>query len=168
MVELPKTEEELTSLIKSEVEKATNELVSKHNGAMAKTRTDYESRIKELKAQQELGKEEYAKQKLAEQQEADQKELAELRSYKKGKVIEERLSKEGLPAFLKNDTRLLNASDEDFDKTVKEIKKEFESVLPKGNQHSTVIQTSGSQPPQTDADKANAEFGQALKQLVSR
>ena len=169
MVELPKTEEELTSLIKSEVEKATADLVSKHNGAMAKVRTDYDKQIKDLKAQNELGKEEYAKQKLQEQQTADQQELAELRAYKKGKTIEERLGKENLPNYFKNDQRLLNATEDEFDKVVKEVKKEYEATLPKGNQTSSVIKTGG-QPTQgsSPTDIANDKFAEVLGNIVGR
>ena len=166
MVELPKTEEELTSLIKSEVEKATKELVSQHNGAMASLRTKHEAELKKAKEQANLSAEEIAAQRIKEQQEADQQELAELRSYKKGKIIEERLAKEGLPTFLKNDSRLINASDTEFDKVMKDVKKEYESVLPKGSQHSTVVQTSGQQPATSEKDQANAAFGKALKELV--
>ena len=68
MVELPKTEEELTSLIKSEVEKATKELVSKHNGEMASLRTKYDADIKKAKEQANLTAEELAAQKIKEQQ----------------------------------------------------------------------------------------------------
>ena len=171
MVELPKTEEELTSLIKSEVEKATETLVSKHNGAMAKMRTDYDNKIKELKAEQELGKEEYAKQKLQEQQQADQQELAELRAYKKGKSIEERLGKEKMPSYFKNDNRLLNASEEDFDKVIKEIKKEYEATLPKGNQNSTIVKTGGVELAKSSAnttDIANEKFAETLGQIIGR
>lgn len=169
MVELPKTEEELTSLIKSEVEKATKELISKHNGEMASLRTKHDADLKKAKEQANLTAEEIAAQKIKEQQEADQQELADLRSYKKGKVLEERLTKENLPNHFKYDTRLLNASEEDFDKVVKDVKKEYEATLPKGNQTSTVVKTSGTtQPSATPTDAANEAFGQVLGQLVGK
>lgn len=140
-MELPKTEAELDALISSKVEEATKSLEGKHNSAMAKVRTDYETKIKDLKAENELGKEEYAKQKLQEQQEADANELKELRAFRKSTILGEKLAKEGLPSYFKNDTRLLNANDSDLDKAIKDVKKEYEATLPSGNQHSSVVQT---------------------------
>ena len=168
MVELPKTEAELQALIDERVNARETELKAEHDKAFANQRTKYESQIKTLKENTGKTAEEIAEQKIKEQQEADQKELAELRSYKKGKVIEERLTKEGLPTFLKNDTRLINANDEDFDKVMKEVKKEYDAVLPKGSQHSTVVQTSVKQPEQNEKDQAKQEFGQALKELIGK
>ena len=169
MVELPKTEEELTSLIKSEVEKATKELISKHNGEMASLRTKHDADLKKAKEQANLTAEEIAAQKIKEQQEADQQELATLREYTKSKTIEERLTKENLPNHFKYDTRLLNAKEEDFDKVVKDVKNEFEATLPKGNQTSTVVKTGGNtQPSATPSDAANEAFGQVLGQLVGK
>ena len=166
MVELPKTEAELQALIDERVGARESELKAEHDKAFASQRTKYERQIKTLKDNGGKPAEEIAQQKIKEQQEADLQELNELRAYKKSKVIEERLTKEGLPSFLKNDTRLINANDDEFDKVMKEVKKEYDAVLPKGSQHSTVVQTSVKQPEQNEKDKAKEEFGQALKQLV--
>jgi hypothetical protein len=124
-------------------------------------------RIKELE-NSNLSQEEIEARVRKEQDEATQNELAELRSYKKGKVIEERLSKEGLPSYFKNDSRLLNAKDEDFDKAIKDVKKEYEATLPKGNTHSTVVQTytNGANQEKDATSKANEEMGNALKQII--
>lgn len=168
MVELPKTEAELDALITSKIEEATKDLVSKHNGEMASLRTKHNAEIQKVKDQANLSAEEIVAQKVKEQQDADQQELNELRAYKKGKVVEERLAKEGLPSYFKNDNRLLNASDSDFEKVVKEVKKEYEATLPRGNQSSTVVPTSTGEKPVSDKDKANAEFGQVLKELINR
>ena len=169
MVELPKTEEELTSLIKSEVEKATKELISKHNGEMASLRTKHDADLKKAKEQANLTAEEIAAQKIKEQQEADQQELATLREYKKSKTIEERLTKENLPNHFKYDTRLLNAKEEDFDKVVKDVKKEYEATLPKGNQTSTVVKAGGTQQPEkTSTDAANEAMAQVLGNIVGK
>ena len=143
MVELPKTEAELEALITSKIEEVTEKLNGKHNSAMAKVRTDYENQIKSLKEENELGKEEYAKKKLLEQQEADQQELTELRTYKKGRELEDKLAKEGLPTHYKYDTRLINANESDFDRVLKDVKKEYEATLPKGNTHSSVVNLGG-------------------------
>lgn len=171
MVELPKTEEELTSLIKSEIEKATKELVSKHNGEMATMRTKHDAELKKAKEQANLTAEELAAEKLKEQQDADQQELAELRAYKKGKSIEERLGKEKMPSYFKNDNRLLTASEDDFDKVIKEIKKEYEATLPKGNQNSTIVKTGGvelAKSTSNSTDLANEKFAETIGQIIGR
>lgn len=153
------TQEELNAKINEAVETATKDINSKHNDAMAKLRKENTELRNASKSQEQL---------KVEQDQAIQDELNELRAFKKSKVIEDRLVKEGLPTFLKNDSRLLNASDEDFDKIVKEVKKDFDNYAPKGNQHSSVIQTSTATPSnrQSEKDRANEEFGRALKQLV--
>ena len=110
--------------------------------------------------------EEIAAEKIKEQQEADQKELAELRAYKKSGEISKRLAKEGLPDFFKNDTRLLNAEDGDLEKVVKDIKKEYDSYLPKGANHSTVVQTAQGDKPVDPKQVANEKMGEALKELI--
>lgn len=157
------TEAELNAKIEEAVNSKTKDLVSKHNGEMASAR----KRIKELE-NSNLSQEEIEARVRKEQDEATQNELAELRSYKKGKVIEERLSKEGLPSYFRNDSRLLNAKDEDFDKAIKDVKKEYEATLPKGNTHSTVVQTytNGAGQEQDATSKANEEMGNALKQII--
>ena len=168
MAELPKTEAELQALIDQKVEEATTALETKYNGKFAEQRTKYEGDIKKLKESIGKSAEELAEQKIKEQQEADQKELAELRIYKKSKTLEERLIKENLPSYLKNDARLLNASDEDFDKALKEVKKDYETSLPKGNPHSTVVPAGGGKPTATDKERVNQEFAEALKELVGK
>lgn len=153
------TQAELQAQIDEAVKTATESLVSKHNSDMAKMRKENTDLRNASKTQEQIKQE---------QDEAVQNELNELRAYKKGKLVEERLAKEGLPSFFKNDSRLLSASAEDFEKTIKEVKKEYEATLPKGSQHSTVVQTSGLPPQVSDKDRANAEFGKALKELVGR
>lgn len=153
------TQEELNAKINEAVETATKDINSKHNDAMAKLRKENTELRNASKSQEQI---------KVEQDQAIQNELNELRAFKKSKVIEDKLAKEGLPTYFKNDTRLLNASDEDFDKIVKEVKKDYESSMPKGNQHSSVIQTSTTTPTdrQNEKDKANAEFGKVLQKLV--
>lgn len=152
------TQAELDAKVQEAVESATKDIVAKHNNDMAKLRKENTELRNASKTQEQLKEE---------QDEAITNELNELRSYKKGKVLEERLAKEGLPTFLKNDIRLLNATDETFEKVLKEVRKEYASELPKGSQQSTVVQVSnGQQPTLTDKDKANMEFGKALKSLI--
>lgn len=156
------TEEELNAKIEEAVNSKTKDLVSKHNGEMANAR----KRIKELE-NSNLSKDEIEAKVRQEQDEATQKELAELRSYKKSKVIEERLLKEGLPSFLKNDTRLTNAKDDDFEKALKEVKKDFDATRPQGNTHSSVVKVNTGVSTGTDKTSvANQLMGEAIKNLI--
>lgn len=166
MAELPKTEQELQDLIDAKVNEAVDKLNAKHNGEMATMRQKHDAELKKAKEQANLSAEEIAQQKIKEQQEADQKELAELRAYKKSGEISKRLAKEGLPDFFKNDTRLLNAEDGDLDKVVKDIKKEYDSYLPKGATHSTVVPNAQNQPPVDKKQEAYNKMGEALKELT--
>ena len=157
------TEAELNAKVEDAVANATKDLISKHNTEMYNARKE----IKELK-NASLSLEERQQQELKEKELALGQELADLRAFKKTTILNEKLAKENLPSYFKNDNRLLTAEDGDIDKVIKDIKKEYEASLPKGSSHSTIITTSGQQPTTNDKDRANAEFGQALKQLVGR
>ena len=150
------TQAELDTRIQEAVDNATKDLVSKHNSDMAKMRKENTELRNASKSQEQLQQE---------QDQAIQDELNELRTFKKGKVIEERLAKEGLPSYFKNDARLLNAKDEDFDRVGEEVKKEYEGTLPKGNNNSSVVQTNTQQAQMSDKDKANAEMGAVLTSM---
>ena len=176
MTELPKTEQELNDLIASAVKTEVEKLTAKHNGEMATMRQKYDADIKKAKEQATMTAEELAKQKAQEQNEETQRELADLRAYKKTAEISARLSKEGLPSYFKNDTRLLSAEDGDLDKVIKDVKKEYEQTLPKGAATSTVVQTSTNAKPQGNAsgsadekkEQAYSEMGQALNNLIGK
>ena len=170
MVELPKTETELQGLIDQAVEKATTALKTEYDGKFAAQRKKHDEEIAKVKADAGKSAEELAQQRVKEQNELDQRELAELRSYKKGKILEERLVKENMPNHFKYDSRLLNASEEDFEKTIKEVKKEYEATLPKGNQTSTVVRVGGTptSTTKTDADIANEKFAESLGQMIGK
>lgn len=167
-MELPKTEQELNELIASKVQEREQELTSKHNGEMANMRKKYDSDLQKAKEQANMSAEERAQQLAKEEKEANLKELGELRQYRKSNEIAIRLAKEGLPDFFKNDSRLLNAEEGDYDKVIKTIKKDYEGIQPKGATHSTVVNTNtGGQ--QTDAkQEAFEKFGEALGQIVNR
>lgn len=169
-MELPKTEQELNDLVEAKVNEATEKLVAKHNSDMANARKKYDDDIRKVKEQANLSAEELAQQKIKEQQEADQKELAELRAYKKDATISSRLAKEGLPSYFKNDTRLLNASDDELDKVIKVVKGEYEQAQPKGATHSTIIPTASGETPKAKGDNSAVyeQVGEALKQLVGK
>ena len=168
MTELPKTEQELNDLIAAKVQEKTDELTSQHNGAMANMRKKYESDLAKAKEQANMTAEQIAAEKVKEQQEHDAQELAELRQFKKNTVLSEKLKKEGLPDFFKNDTRLLNAEDGNLDKVIKDIKKEYEQYQPKGATHSTVVPTQNQTVNKQQDDKGVAfeKMGDALKELI--
>ena len=133
---------------------------------MANQRKKFDDEVKKAKEQAGKTAEELAQEKIKEQQEADQKELNELRAYKKSGEISKRLAKEGLPDFLKNDTRLLNAEEGDLDKVIKDVKKDFEAYQPKGATHSTVVPNAQNQPPVDEKQEAYNKMGEALKELT--
>lgn len=166
MVELPKTEQELNDLIAQKVQEKETEMTAKHNSEMANQRKKFDDEVKKAKEQAGKTAEELAQEKIKEQQEADQKELNELRAYKKSGEISKRLAKEGLPDFLKNDTRLLNAEEGDLDKVIKDVKKDFEAYQPKGATHSTVVPNAQNQPPVDEKQEAYNKMGEALKELT--
>ena len=169
MTELPKTEQELNDLIEAKVNEATEKLVAKHNGEMATMRQKHDADLKKAKEQASLSAEELAQQKIKEQQDADQAELNELRAYKKSTQIAEKLAKEGLPIFFKNDTRLLNAGEGEIDKVIKDVKKEYEANLPKGATHSTVVNTPSGGNPQGGSKEETFELvGEALKNALGK
>ena len=168
---LPTTEQELNDLIDARVKEATESLVAQHNGQMATMRKKYDDDLKKAKEQANMTAEEIAAQKIKEQQDADQQELTELRAYKRSSIISGKLAKEGLPDFLKNDSRLLNASEGDLDKVIKDVKKDYEANLPKGATHSTVV-TNPSGNPQggngnSEKQVAYDKMGNILKDVVS-
>lgn len=161
--ELPKTEQELNDYVEAKIQAKTEELEAKHNGQMANLRKKYDDEIKKAKEQAGLTAEQLAEQKIKEQYEADQQELNELRAYKKSSEISQRLAKEGLPNYFKNDMRLLQAEESNLDKVVKDIKKEYEATLPKGATHSTVVQTTQAHKPSNDKTELYQEVGEAIK-----
>ena len=172
MVELPKTDAELQAIIDSEVSKAleskVKELESKHNGAIASLRKKYADDLETERAKLNGNVDDLANQKATELNASFMEEYNRLKSFEKSTVITQRLAKEGLPEYFKNDSRLLNSTDADFDKTLKEVRKEYEATLPKGNLHSSVVQQSGNTPQPTNKDIANEKMAEALAQIVGR
>ena len=171
MENLPKTEQELNDLIDAKVREATEQLEGKHNSAMAQMRQKYDADLKKAKEQANLTAEELAQQKVKEQQEADQQELADLRAYRKQNELSKKLAQAGLPEHFKYDTRLLNAEDGKLDKTIADVKKEYEATLPKGATHSTVIPTGSAQGQgNQNGDKTQIfeNVGNALKEALGK
>ena len=153
------TEEELQTKIDEAVKKAvadkTTELEKKHNEAMAQQRikADDEKKkaVDKAVAEANLSAEQKAQKELEEQRKLDQEELAQLRLEKKVNDRASKLKEKGLPDFFKNDSRLLNAEDEQVDEVIKVISEEYKSVLPKGATVSTNVDIS------TKATKSEAE-----------
>lgn len=167
MVELPKTEAELQAYVDAQVQAKETEWKAQKDKDFAAQRAKHDQEIKKIKEDAGKSAEELAQQRIKEQQEADAKELADLRAFKKSSIIGEKLAKENLPSYFKNDTRLLSAEDGDMDKVIKDIKKEYEASLPKGSTISSVVQTSGLTPTGDAKEQANKEFADALKGIVS-
>ena len=169
MTELPKTEQELTELIDAKVNEATEKLTAQHNGQMATLRKKYDDDLRKEREKANLTAEEIAQAKIKEENELKDKELSELRAFKKSSLLTEKLSKESLPTYFKNDTRLLNAEDSDVDKVIKEIKKEYEANLPKGATHSTIVQSgnnSNQTPLANDKERLFEDVGNQIKEKL--
>ena len=169
MVELPKTDAELQALLDANTKEVTERVSKEYDGKFATQRKKHDEEIAKIKADAGKSAEELAQERIKEQQEKDANELAELRSFKKTTIIGEKLAKEGLPSYFKNDNRLLTAEDGDLDKVIKDIKKDYEATLPKGNTHSTVIQQGGSVNPsvnKTETDIANEKMGEFLDNIL--
>lgn len=168
MVELPKSEEELQALLDAKEQETAEKWKAKHDGEMASMRKKHDEELKKAKEQANMTAEELAEQKYKEQQEKDAKDLADLRAYKKENELSKRLAKEGLPEYLKNDIRLLNAEDGDLDKIIKDVKKDYEADRPKGATHSTIVQTGGGKPTGDEKQQANESMAKALEGLIGR
>lgn len=169
-MELPKNQDELQSIIDEAVSKATETLVAKHNSDMASMRKKHESELAKAKEQASMSAEEIAQQKLQEQQKANEEELIELRNYKKQSIIADKLAEAKLPQYFKNDSRLLNAEEGDYDKVIKSISKEYAESLPKGATHSTITQTQSGKPQTSGGDEKSVAFeqmGSFLKEVVN-
>lgn len=129
-------EDEKQTFTAEEVEQMKADLIAKHNSEMASQRKKYDNDLAKAK----MSAEELAKTQASEEKEALENELKELRSFKKEQTLKTRLEKEGLPSYFKNDSRLLNATDEkEIDSVLKTIKTEYGQTLPKGATHSTVV-----------------------------
>jgi len=164
------TEEELQKKIDEAVKKATEETSAKlekaHNESMAqqriKAKEEQEKAVAKAVAEANLSAEEKAKKEIEEQRKAEQEELAQLRLEKKVNDRAKKLAEAELPDFFKNDSRLLNAEDEQVDEVIKTIKEEYSKVLPKGATISTNVVT-GTQTGQTQKSKEQQELERARK-----
>lgn len=141
------TEEELqakiTEAVNQAVAKTTETLTKNHNESMAqqriKAKDEQDKAVKKAVEEANLTAEEKAKKEIEEQRKADQEELAKLRHEKKVNDRAKKLSENNLPDFFKNDSRLLNAEDEQVDEVIKTIKEEYLKVVPDGATVSTNV-----------------------------
>jgi len=173
MVELPKTEAELQGIIDNAVsvalEGAKKEYEGKLNSGMASVRKDYDNKLAKAKSDYETNLDVEAEKKATEKTNAFMEEYNNLKAFKKSSDLSQRLAKEGLPDYFKNDSRLLNATEENFDKVIKSVKGEYESTLPKGNVHSSVVKTNIGRPTSNAEDSktiALEKMADALKGVM--
>ena len=166
-MELPKTEQELQQMINDAVKVAVDELTSKHNGEMATLRTKHASELKKVKEEVSMSAEELAQKRAEELAQANAQELAELRAFKRSAIIKDKLKSAGLPSYFVNDSRLLSAEEGDIDKVIKTVKSEYDATLPKGNTHSSVVQTGGQQPKDTTG-QVYEQVGNAIGNLFKK
>lgn len=157
------TEEELAEKVRQEVEKAvaeqTEKLNKQHSEDMAKQRIkakeEKENAVKQAVENAKLSAEEIATKKLEEERKAEKEELAQLRLEKKINDRAKKLDEKGLPNFLKNDSRLLNAEDDQVDEVIKSIEKEYKGSLPQGAIVNTNV--SGGQPSSKSQEQVELE-----------
>lgn len=166
MVELPKTEEELQTLINQKLEEQKEAHKRELNEIAYKTRKEEEAKLEKYKNDMKLSDEERAKKLAEEKEKALNDELNDLRAFKKTSAIKDRLAKENLPAYFANDNRLLNAEEGELDKVIKVVKGEYEASLPKGNTHSTVVNVANGNTPIAKDNKGIGEFASALEQAL--
>lgn len=160
------TETELQARIDESVSNATKELVSKHNGEMATMRQRHSAELEKAKKEASMSAEELANERAKELAQAQVDELNDLRAFKKATIIEKRIESAGLPKYFVNDSRLLSAEEGDLDKVIKTVKAEYEATLPKGNTHSSVVQTNGGAKPQDNKQALFEDVGNAIGKLV--
>lgn len=129
--------------------KAKEEAESKFNNAMAKARVEKEKEIAKIREDATLTAEEKAKKEKEEELALTKEENARLKSEIKNKTINEKLVENKLPAFFKNDVRLINATDDELDATIKIITKEFEETK--------VVSQHGTTPPKGTSGKNTLE-----------
>lgn len=129
--------------------KAKEEAESKFNNAMAKARVEKEKEIAKIREDATLTAEEKAKKEKEEELALTKEENARLKSEIKNKTINEKLVENKLPAFFKNDVRLINATDDELDATIKIITKEFEETK--------VVNQHGTTPPKGTSGKNTLE-----------
>lgn len=126
------------------------ELKKKHDSEMAdqriKAKAEKEDAIKKAEENAKLSADEKAKKEFEEQRKKEQEELEQLRFEKKLNERKEKLVKAGVPEVFKNDSRLVNAKDEDVESVIKTIASDWKGLLPSGATITTNV-VGGNTPP---------------------
>lgn len=168
MADSPKTysEEELQALVNQKLEEQKATFDKEKSELAYKLRKEGDEKLEKYKKEQSLTEEERASKLAQEKQEQLNAEITELRAFKRTTLLKERLAKENMPTYFANDSRLINAEDGDLDKAIKVVKGEYEASLPKGNIHSTVVNTANGNTPTAKDTKGVNEFAQALQEVL--
>ena len=161
------TQEELDAKINEAVEKAKldakDELTKEHNSQMAqlrqKAKQEKDDAVKKAQEEARMSAEELATKAQQEEKAKMQQELDELRSYKKTSTIKEKLVEAKLPLFLANDSRLLNASNEDeLKNAIETVKQDFAASTSNGSQIDTNVQNKGEKTTKSAKEQKFEEF----------
>ena len=141
--EKAKLEQEKQEAIAKAVAEREAELAKKHNEEMANLRirakNEKDEAVRKAEENAKLTAEEKAKKEIEEQQKREHEELEQLRLENKIRQRTEMLEKAGVPSVFKNDSRLINAADEDVENVIKTIADEWGKVSPKGATTSTNV-----------------------------
>lgn len=160
------TQEQLDKAVEEALTKAKEDWTKEKDNQFAQIRKRHEQEIVTIKENAKLSAEELAKKQHDEYVQNLETENATLKAYKKETEISARLSKEKLPSFFKNDSRLTSAQDEkELDQAIKIIKNEFAEFNPNGAPNSTVISGNGGNGGNQNTGKA---FNEALRKACGR
>ena len=128
------TEEEMQKRIDEAVAKREADLKKQHDADFAEARKrakeEQDRAIEKAVAESKLTAEQKAQKDFEEKQKAQEQELNELRAYKKSGELEKKLVEKGLPTFFKNDSRLINAKDEEVESVISTIEADYKATLP--------------------------------------
>lgn len=148
-------EKEKQEAIAKAVAEKQAELEKKHNEDMAnlriKSKQEKDEAVKKAEENAKLTAEEKAKKELEEQQKAEHDELVALRQEKKLNERAKKLVDAGVPEMFKNDSRLINAEDNEVDNVIKTIGEEWKKLVPDGAKINTNV-------PGGDPKQKNDEF----------
>lgn len=136
MEKLELTEEELAEKISQAVAEKEAELKKQHDSDMAnlrrKAKEDTDNAIKKAKEEATLSADEIAQKRFNEQLKEKDDRLSFLEGEYKKTLLSKKLADAKVPSMFVNDSRLLNAKDNEVDSIIDTIKSEYNSTLPTG------------------------------------
>ena len=147
------TKKQIEEAVAQALAKAKEESEAKLNALMAKTRIENEKALAKAKEEASLTAEEKAKKEQEEEFKSAKEELERLKSELKSKTINEKLNERQLPPFFKNDIRIINSNDEEIDKVVETIAKEWKEVSSSGSKGTPAPNGKGIGSADTKAEK---------------